>query len=77
MLGSLAVRGVLRKSCGCEKRDREPGIVLDPFMGAGTTGLVAERLKRRWIGIELNPEFAELARDRIRADRIVAAGAIR
>ena len=65
-LGSLAVRGELRKSCGCEERAWQPGTVLDPFMGAGTVGVVAERLHRRWVGIELNPDFAELAEERIR-----------
>lgn len=44
------------------------GMVLDPFGGAGTTGLVAERLGRNSTLIELNPEYAELARRRIRAD---------
>ena len=43
----------------------EGGIVLDPFMGSGTTGLVCEQLKRRWIGIELKKEFAEFAISRI------------
>jgi DNA modification methylase len=47
----------------------EAGTVLDPFFGAGTTGLVAERHNRRWIGCELNPEYAELARRRIEAQR--------
>lgn len=37
------------------------GIVLDPFMGSGTTGMVCEQLNRRWIGIELKKEFAEYA----------------
>lgn len=46
----------------------ENGMVLDPFLGAGTTGLVAARLQRDFIGIELNPEFAELARHRIESD---------
>lgn len=46
----------------------EGGLVLDPFNGAGTTGLVAVRNGRRYIGIELNPEYAELARDRIATD---------
>lgn len=42
--------------------------VLDPFFGAGTTGLVADRLQRHCIGIELNPEYADMARRRIRGD---------
>jgi DNA modification methylase len=44
------------------------GTVLDPFFGAGTTGLVADRLQRHCIGIELNPVYAEIARKRIEAD---------
>jgi len=46
----------------------EGGIVLDPFFGAGTTGLVADRLQRNCIGIELNPAYAEIARNRIHRD---------
>lgn len=46
----------------------EEGTVLDPFFGAGTTGLVAQRHNRRWIGCELNPEYAEIARKRIEAE---------
>jgi DNA modification methylase len=41
------------------------GTVLDPFGGAGTTGLVADRLQRHAVLIELNPEYAEMARRRI------------
>ena len=44
------------------------GTVLDPFGGAGTTGLVADRLGRNVILIELNPEYAEMARRRIERD---------
>lgn len=44
------------------------GDVLDPFGGAGTTGLVADRLKRNAILIELNPEYAAMADRRIRGD---------
>jgi DNA modification methylase len=47
---------------------REGDTVLDPFNGAGTTGLVALRHNRSYVGIELNPEYAELARNRIRDD---------
>ena len=42
-----------------------PCVVLDPFGGAGTVGLVAEKLNRKWILIELNPEYCQMARDRI------------
>lgn len=38
--------------------------VLDPFMGSGTVGRVAEDLGRRWFGIELNPEYADMASGR-------------
>jgi DNA modification methylase len=41
------------------------GVVLDPFMGSGTTGYVAKKYARHFIGIELNPEYLELARTRI------------
>ena len=44
------------------------GTVLDPFGGAGTTGLVADRLGRNAILIELNPAYAEMARNRINGD---------
>ena len=43
------------------------GVVLDPFFGAGTTGLAAEKLGRRYLGIELNPEYVKLATERIAA----------
>ena len=44
------------------------GIVLDPFLGSGTTGMVARQLNRRYIGIELNPDYCELAKQRIGGD---------
>ena len=45
-----------------------PGdVVLDPFFGTGTTGAAAQRLNRRWIGIERDPHYAALARRRIAA----------
>ena len=44
------------------------GVVLDPFGGAGTVGLVADRLGRNAILIELNPEYADMAERRLKAD---------
>jgi len=44
------------------------GVVLDPFFGAGTTGLVAQRHGRKWIGCELNPEYAAMAQTRIESE---------
>lgn len=55
-----------KSGCGCVLFGGvEPAKVLDPFAGAGTTGVAAKALGRDFIGIELNPEHAELARRRI------------
>ena len=43
----------------------EGGIVLDPFIGSGTTGMVASQMGRHFVGVELNPEYTELAYKRI------------
>jgi site-specific DNA-methyltransferase (adenine-specific) len=48
-------------SAGCPNG----GIVLDPFMGSGTTGVVALKQNKRFIGIELNPDYIEIAKRRI------------
>ena len=63
-------------SCSC---DPVPAVVLDPFFGAGTTGLVAKKLGRCFIGIELNPEYIGMAQKRVaavpaRLDRWAEAG---
>jgi len=47
----------------------EGGIVLDPFMGAGTTAVVCKKLHRNYLGIELNPKYIELANKRIEKTR--------
>jgi DNA modification methylase len=47
----------------------ENGIVLDPFIGSGTTALVALKLNRKFIGIELNPEYIKIAEERIKPYR--------
>ncbi|MDR1056469.1 MAG: site-specific DNA-methyltransferase [Prevotellaceae bacterium] len=46
----------------------EDGIVLDPFMGAGTTAVVAKKLNRNFIGIELNQEYCEMAEQRLKTN---------
>ncbi len=63
--------------CGCSAREIDertdepvryspvPCTVLDPYAGSGTTGVVAKQLGRSFIGIELNPEYCEMARQRI------------
>jgi modification methylase len=48
------------------------GVVLDPFFGTGTTGAVARLLDRRFIGLERDPDYAEIARRRIARVRTVA-----
>ena len=50
--------------CGCDAPSR-PGLVLDPFGGSGTVAEVARSLGRDWLLIELNPDYAELARSRL------------
>ena len=57
-----------KPGCACPPADPIPATVLDPFNGAGTTGLVALRLGRRYVGIELNPEYLEIARRRLSFD---------
>ena len=54
-------------SCNCNV-GFEPGIVLDPFMGSGTTAIVAKKLNRNFIGIELNPEYIKIAETRIKKE---------
>lgn len=58
-----------RSSCACPSASPAPCTVLDPFSGAGTTMMVADRLQRDAIGIELNPEYVEMAQARIGRDQ--------
>jgi hypothetical protein len=53
-----------RQGLPCKAGD----VILDPFSGAGTTGLVALRLNRQFIGIELNPTYVAMSEKRIRND---------
>lgn len=50
---------------------RPTDVVLDPFLGSGTTAMVARNLGRRWLGIELNPEYCRLALQRIDVNRLM------
>ncbi|KVP19396.1 DNA methyltransferase [Burkholderia ubonensis] len=51
----------------CVLAGSRPGdVVFDPFFGSGTTGQVAQRLGRRFLGCELNPDYEQLQRDRLR-----------
>ena len=61
-----------RPSCECKGADGEvlrasKALVLDPYMGSGTTALAAYRLGRDYVGIELNPDYAAMARKRLAA----------
>ncbi len=52
-------------TCDCDTDTTRSGIILDPFAGAGTTLLKAKELGRKFVGIELNPEYADMARARV------------
>ena len=58
----------LEKQCQCESNETKAGNVLDPFGGAGTTGLVAQQNNRDSILIELNPDYIEIAKERLNND---------
>ena len=45
---------------------KENKFILDPFLGSGTTAIACERLNRRWIGIEINKEYCDIAVNRLR-----------
>lgn len=55
-------------SCTCDAGEPVPCVVLDPFGGSMTTGVVALRHGRRFIGIDLNAEYVEMGRKRIWGD---------
>jgi DNA modification methylase len=59
------------KRCDCFAPSRR-GVTLDPFAGTGTTGVVAERLGRDWLGIELNDSYRALAEQRLGSARRAA-----
>jgi DNA modification methylase len=67
-LGQTAVRFALQPQCS-HSGAPEPGVVLDPFMGSGTTAVAAEKLDRHWVGIELNATYAKEATQRVEGAR--------
>ena len=64
----LKERGWLHDAPPCSCPDLPAGLVLDPFGGSGTVGLVADRLGREAVLVELNPEYCEMAKRRIESD---------
>ena len=54
-----------RPTCECEIDETIRPIVLDPFAGAGTVGVVCKKLKRDFLGVELNSTYVEMANRRI------------
>ncbi|MFA7708226.1 MAG: site-specific DNA-methyltransferase [Candidatus Pacearchaeota archaeon] len=54
--------------CSCNSGFK-PGVVLDPFMGSGTTALVCKKLNRNFIGFELNPKYIQLANRRLENEK--------
>ena len=49
---------------------KERDLVLDPFLGSGTTAVAAKQLNRNFIGIEINPDYCDIARERLRQDTL-------
>jgi site-specific DNA-methyltransferase (adenine-specific) len=69
-LPQIEIRGLT--DCGCHAPWR-PGVVLDPFFGAGTTALAAHALGRSWMGIELSEEYIRIAKRRLMQQGIYPA----
>jgi len=53
----------------CMEKAKVQGVTLDPFLGSGTTAIACERLNRRWIGIEIEEKYCEIAAKRIENER--------
>ena len=64
-----------RPTCGCPAHEPVPCTVLDPFAGAGTVPMVADRLGRRGVGVELSSEYCAMARQRCYGDAPLLAWA--
>ncbi len=64
------------KTCSCKTDKIKPCVVMEPYLGSGTTAWVAEAEGRAWLGCELNPEFAEMAERNIQNKRDERGGRI-
>ena len=58
---------IIAKIVECSSEDGE--VVLDPFLGSGTTAVVCEKMNRRWIGCEIEPQYIEVIESRLGAER--------
>jgi len=65
----LKVDGAEKITVCLKAGSRPSDICLDPFMGSGTVGMVAKRLQRQYVGIELNQKYVEMAEKRIMAEQ--------
>ncbi len=66
-----------KQNCTCTAAgglEPVPGLVFDPFLGAGTTAWVAKELGRRSAGCELNPAYVEIARKRLKQESLFLQG---
>ncbi|MEU0885852.1 site-specific DNA-methyltransferase [Lentzea sp. NPDC005914] len=61
--GRMLSTGPLKAAC--RHTSWRPGMVLDPFLGSGTTAIAAETYGRDWLGVEINPDYAALAQARL------------
>ena len=70
--GRLSSGAVVSESweptCDCPEHEPVPCLILDPFSGSGTTGYVANRLGRNYVGTDLNPDYLPLAEARLRGE---------
>lgn len=63
-----------KPTCDCDAGEPIPATVLDPFNGAGTTGIVSIKHNRNYIGIELNPAYIELTKQRMNGTAVYLEG---
>lgn len=67
-VGDQESREGWQQACDCDTSETKSGIVIDPFNGVGTTPLKAKDLGRQFIGIDLNEEYCDIARERLGMD---------